>query len=252
MTNTRWTWRVLRCIRASLILVLFSCGPRVKTTLIERADEPYALEATGTIGILGVADPIPAGAVVLGSVKVGDTGFSTDCGWERVLAEARLAARNAGGNVLKLTVHEPPGFASSCHRITASILRVDRTTLSGPGLSNEAAIDTTWDHAMLYVYRPGGLGALVSYNLHLGDSLICRVTNKSTFAIKIEREMRTTLWARTEARSEVAFDARFGHSYYLRCTVAMGAMVGHPFLELVDPSIGRLEYEAVSSKRRRR
>lgn len=92
----------------------------------------------------------------------------------------------------------------------------------------------------------------MSYNLHMGDSLLCRVKNKSTMAIKLDKEMRTMLWARTEGRSEVPINVHFGHSYYLRCTVDMGAFVGHPRLELVDAATGKLEYQAIVAAARRK
>lgn len=226
-------------------LVLFSCGPSVRAVMVEGAQVPYAIAPGRPIEVLGVAEPIPEGAIKLGTVKIGDTGFSTSCGWERVLAEAKNEARKAGGDLIKITAHEPPGFASSCHHISAVLLWADSTIMAGVAKRREATVDSTWDYAMLYVYRSGGVGPLVSYNLHLGDSMICRVKNKSTFEIKINQEMRTNLWARTEARSEVPLDVRFGHSYYLRCAVQMGAFVGQPFLELVDPVTGKFEYDAI-------
>jgi len=219
---------------------------------VDQPKEPYALDQSRSIAVLGVSEPVPEGAHKLGAVKIGDSGFSTSCGWERVLAEARGAASKAGGNVVKITSHDPPGFASSCHRITAEILRVDADMITHVSTSQMVPVDTTWKYAMLYVYRPRGLGPLVRYNLHLGDSLLCRVINKSTFEIKLNQEQSTTLWARTESRSEVPFDIRFGNAYYLRCTVGMGAFVGHPKLELVDPLTGQIEYAQVQSKRKKK
>lgn len=241
--------------RVALVLItvgLMSCGPRVKTVLVDRPNEPYALDPAKSIAVLGVSEPAPVGALKLGTLKIGDSGFSTSCGWERVLDEARGAASKAGGNLVKITSHDPPGFASSCHRISAEILRVDSGMIANVSKSRLVPVDTTWEYAMLYIYRPGGLGPLVSYNLHLGDSLICRVVNKSTFELKLNQEQSTTLWARTESRSEVPLDIRFGHTYYLRCTVGMGAFVGHPKLELVDPLTGKIEYEGVLNKRKKK
>lgn len=130
-------------------LALHGCGPSVRTVLADPKEQPYVLDPSRPIEVLGVAEPTPEGAVTVGTVKIGDTGFSTSCGWERVLSEARNEARKAGGDLLKLTSHVPPNFGSSCHRITALILRADPAVMAALALRKEAVVDTTWDHAML-------------------------------------------------------------------------------------------------------
>ena len=58
-------------------------------------------------------------------LKFGDSGFSTDCGWEAVLSEAKNSVRAIGGNVLKITRHASPDAFSSCDRIQANVHRIN-------------------------------------------------------------------------------------------------------------------------------
>ncbi len=105
------------------------------------------------------------------------------------------------------------------------------------------------DYAILYIYRPSGIGPLVSYDLHLGDTTLCRVVNKFKKAIKVRKDGLNTIWARTEIKVEIPIDIEFGRAYYIRCGVSMGAFVGHPKLDRVDDETGRLEYQTVKVNR---
>ncbi len=79
--------------------------------------------------MLGLKEEVPANATFLGTVRVSDTGFSIDCGWDAVIEKAKIAARKAGGNMIKITDHTPPSvLLSTCDMISAQILRVETST----------------------------------------------------------------------------------------------------------------------------
>lgn len=236
----------------SLALLSGACSPKVATRI---SSNYQALDYREEVHVLNVQAIPPEAAEVLGTVKIGDTGFSTDCGFETVLEKAKDEARKVGGNVIKLTKHIPPSiWGSSCHRITAVILKVDNFDVSA--YSDELVevaevIDSTlFDEgcALLHVYRHSGQGALISYDLHLGDTVICRVSNKWKQTIKIKKDGLNTLWARTESKAEIPINIEFGKEYYIRCRVTMGAFVGRPRLELVDNRTGKIEYESIQKK----
>lgn len=109
----------------SILLLLFmsSCNPRVLTNI----QKSYPLQNdTLDIHVIGLETIEPDGAEYLGDVRIRDTGFSTNCNYDIVIAKAQTEARNAGGNALKLTQHIPPSiWGSSCHQISARILLVD-------------------------------------------------------------------------------------------------------------------------------
>ena len=89
---------------------------------------------------------------------------------------------------------------------------------------------------------------MVGYDLHLGDSTICRVKNNFKTTLHIKKEGLNTLWAKTEAKSEVSIDVKMGKTYYLRCGITMGAFVGRPKLALIDSKTGRPEFQSFKAK----
>ncbi|MGV9011943.1 MAG: hypothetical protein ACOH13_05060 [Flavobacteriales bacterium] len=226
---------------------MVACAPKVRTTL---AKTYPTLDFKQKVSVIGISEEVPQDAIVIGSVKVGDSGFSTNCGWDVVIEKAKMEARKVGGNALKITEHKPPGLSSSCDQITATILKVQdvETTLNALKVNEDPIVDSTWNYAKLYVYRPRGIGPLVGYDLYMGDSVICRVKNKSKYEINITKRGYNSLWAKTEAKSEVPIDIIYGREYYLRCTVVVGVMVGHPKLQLVDRTQGKADYDSIKAK----
>lgn len=104
------------------------------------------------------------------------------------------------------------------------------------------------DYAVLYVYRYGGYGSAVSYDLYLGDSVICRVSNNFKKEIHLKKDGMNSLWAQTESKKEIPINMKYGHQYYLRCGIETGVFVGRPTFELVDYQTGKAEYDAFNAK----
>ena len=229
----------------SLSIVIASCSPKV-TTQVSKSYEPLPYQEP--VVVLSSEQETPPEAELLGQLKVGDTGFSTKCDYQEVIAAAQTATRKAGGNVVKITEHKMPGLASSCHRIKANILRVANTD-ELLAVASEEEITPGVDYAILHVYRYSGVGPLVGYNRYLGDSLLCRVKNNFKTTLHLHSTGRHTLWAKTEAKSEVPVNLEPGHHYYLKCAVKMGALVGRPTLELVDDRSGKGSFESFNAKR---
>ena len=108
-----------------VLISLSSCNPKISTS-ISRSYPP--LDYQQEVVVIGLDQPEPDNAEVLGQVKTGDTGFSTNCSYEVVIDKIKLEARKAGGNAIKVIEHKTPSaMGSSCHRITARILRVENT-----------------------------------------------------------------------------------------------------------------------------
>lgn len=229
---------------AVFVIFFSACAPKIRTTLSQKY-EP--LDYRQEVMVIDLADASPASAELLGTLKIGDAGMSTKCNFAQVLEKAKEEARKVGGNAVKITEHKTPDFMSSCHRISAEVLRLDNAQLALLKTADEE-IDPTIDHALLYVYRNGGGGALVGYNLYLGDSVLCRVTNRFRQAFKINKTDMTELWAKTESKESVPIAFKKGQTYYLRCSVGMGVMVGRPKLELVSKQAGSREFAKVKTK----
>jgi len=111
----------LALICTGYILLLSSCSSSISTTLSKHYPPTDYREE---VAVIGLKDPMPANAEEIGTVKIGDSGFSTDCGWDVAIEKAVNEARKHGGNAIKIIKHTPPNMGSTCHRITALILRV--------------------------------------------------------------------------------------------------------------------------------
>jgi hypothetical protein len=110
----------------------------------------------------------------------------------------------------------------------------------------EAQYQLTNDCALLHIYRPGSMmGMAISYDLYLNEWVLFRVKNKSKTTVRITTPGTYTLWAKTEARGELPVNIEFGKEYYVRCGVSMGAFVGRPDLLLIDPQMGKMEFDKV-------
>jgi len=229
-------------------MIMSSCSPKISTSVSKK----YAsLDYREDVLFLGFQDAEPANAEQLGTVKIGDTGFTTDCGLETVIEKAKTEARKIGGNAIKLTKHTPPStLGSSCHRITANILRIDNPKEYQEKLLALNSVSIGDNYALLHVYRTGGPGALVSFDLHLGDKVICRVSNNWKETVKIDKDGLNTLWTRTETKTELPVNIKFGNEYYIRCSMGMGIFVGRPVLEIVNNQIGRIEFQSIAQKKK--
>jgi hypothetical protein len=224
---------------------LVSCSVRISTELIKTYP---LLDYKQEVKVYEIQDEIPGNSEFLGVVKVEDAGFTLKCGYQFVLEKAKMEARKTGGNAIKIVEHLKPDLYSSCHRITAKILKTD-TLAPNSGVNIQNLIDSTIDYAVLYVYRNSKIGPLVSYNLYLGDSVICRVNNEWCQEIKITKKGLNEIWAKTESKSSLPIEVKSGQKYYLRCGVVMGLLVGRPSLEYVDSDLGKIEYNSIKSDR---
>ncbi len=131
----------MRNILPLLALALVtSCSPKVSTQLLEN-NSVSTHNAIQAVDIIDIDQSVPPDAKKLGSVRVFDAGLTLKCDWKTVLEKAKLEAINAGGNILKITKHTPPGIMSSCHQINADIYYVD-TTIERKIASTEIQVDS--------------------------------------------------------------------------------------------------------------
>jgi len=230
------------------VLLLTSCSAKLTSSLLKSYPPLHYQEE---VKVFSSNESVPSNAEKLGTVKIGDSGFSTNCNYSTVIDMAKVEARKVGGNALKITQHKQPDFLSTCHRISANILRIDdiENYLPIPEPIDSAMLAE--NYAVINVYRPSGVGFLVGYNLNLGDLVICRVKDDFCQSVKVYIEGNNTLWAKTEAKAEIPIKIEFGRTYYVRCGVDMGAFVGHPSIELVDSSTGKAEFTAIEKRKQK-
>ena len=103
--------------------------------------------------------------------------------------------------------------------------------------------------AWLYVYRPKSfVGAAIGYDLHMDDSVICRIKNNSKYAIPLVKEGKTEIWAKSEQKVKFVINVKCGKTYYIKCGIKMGIIVGRPEMSMVAPEQGEVEYESVKGR----
>jgi len=110
-----------------IILLFTSCSPQLTSVMLKTYP---SLQYQEEVRIFEVNEPAPSNAEKLGTVRVGDSGFSVNCNYSTVLDMTIIEARKVGGNAVKITQHKLPDFLSTCHRITADVLRIESNELS--------------------------------------------------------------------------------------------------------------------------
>lgn len=227
------------------IIILAGCSPKITSSLTS-ARPPLSKDVEVTI--LDADDPVPEKAEVLGQIKIGDTGFTTKNGnYAAVLNIARDQARQAGGNVVKITEHKSPDLFSSIHRIKADILRVDDLSVLSDDMS-DTEVSTHPDYTVIYFYRESGAGAFVSYDVYVGDTKVYRSRPNTKAEVKLYQDGDVEVWAKTEAKEVLPMTIKKGMDYYIRTSVSTGIMIGRPRMEIVSAKTGREEYESIKDK----
>lgn len=107
-----------------LPLFLGSCAPKV----LPEINNPHTPVVTANeVRLYEVGDSVPQSAELIGRVKVLDSGLSTHCQYDQVVALAKEKTAQSGGNALALTDHRKPSIWSSCHQIAGNMLLIDET-----------------------------------------------------------------------------------------------------------------------------
>lgn len=101
-------------------LFLSSCSPSLKYTSIKpsKTSKPSG----HNIIVYPLGSSLPSNATIIGSIYIGDTGFSMGCGYDDVLNIAKRKAREVGGDAIQITEVKTPDLSSTCYRIRANII----------------------------------------------------------------------------------------------------------------------------------
>ena len=230
------------------IWLLYACSPRVKTAISSIENLP-SLDYNQEVYIYNPDDAMPGNITkYIGNIKIGDGDFGTNCDYETVITVAKEEARKRGGNVVYIEERKTPDYWSDCHRIKAKIflMNIDSSLLVNTAYKSSIEGE---NYALLYIYRHSGAGALVNYDLYLGDSTICEVKDGCAEIIKITKRGETSLWAKTETKVEIPITIEFGKEYYIACGLKMGVKIGRPAMQIILPTIGQTEFNAIINKK---
>jgi hypothetical protein len=233
------------------ILLFISCATSVSTKLVNTTYQK--LGNSEQIFVLEKNENLPDNSEYIGDIKIGDSGFSTDCGYNKVVADATNSARNAGANIVKITeVKEPSIFSSSCYRIKAKIYRnLNTESLSTiihkRDFKNKSRLPENSDYALIHFYRPSsGGGALLGYKIKdANDSIVGRLRNGEKFIYKTKKFGNQSFYGALETKEELKINIEKGKEYFVRCSVNMGVVLGRPEIGLIENYIGMKEYDAM-------
>ncbi len=234
-------------------ILAVGCAPKVKSSLQSTKYAP--LGPDDVIFVLEGSEEVPNNSTFVGDIKIGDSGFSTDCGYNTVMEKAKQTAQKAGANIIQITEMQEPNMASTCYRIKAKLYRNSHEAdlsafLDTRRANNKSRLPEDADYAMIYFYRPPSyVGSLIGFKIRLDDKTeIGRVRNGEKFAYKTSLTGNQTFWAVTESPSSIKINIEKGHEYFVRCSITMGVMVGRPKLELVKNQVGIHEYDKISDR----
>ena len=157
------------------VLLGYSCSQRVRIHISQPVAQSGPIAAS-SVQVLSLNDSVPNEAVWIGSLKVGDNGFS-----------------KAGGNLIKITNHKTPStFGSNCHRIEADIYRIDTPV----AIASSLLFDSTHYHkgeCVLHLFRKEAGGTALHYDITINDSLLTRSNNNWIETITLPATGVTTL-----------------------------------------------------------
>lgn len=234
-----------------LIVVCISCAPSISSKLVNKN---YAkLEAGSQVYVLEKNAEVPNNSEFIGDIKVGDSGFTTDCGYEKVMADIKNVAINSGANIIQIVeLKAPSTLGSTCYRVKAKIYRNTNQEILAKLSANEvekgkSRLPQDADYAVIYFYRPSnGFGALLGYKIKTeSDSIIGRVRNGEKFQYKTKKFGSQIFWGELETKEKVVINVEKGQEYFVRCGIKLGVAVGRPEIYLIENHIGINEYEMV-------
>jgi len=74
--------------------------------------------------MFGTEDVVPAGALLMAEMGLGETGFSKDCDVGRNKQRLRTYACRIGADAVKIVKEQYPDLISTCYRVRAKIYKL--------------------------------------------------------------------------------------------------------------------------------
>lgn len=234
-------------VLAALLLCL-SCATSVSTKFSESSYA--ALNDRDTVYVLEKTETLPANSLFIGDVKIGDSGFTTDCGYAKIMDDATATARKSGANIIKIVeLKDPSPLGSTCYRLKAKLYRNFDTEslaaiLESGKMKNKSRLPEGSDYALIHFYRPAmGIGALLGYKIKNGnDSIIGRLRNGEKFTYKTTRFGEQIFYAVLETKEEIRINVEKGEEYFVRGGMNTGIVIARPDLSITENHIGIKEF----------
>lgn len=227
-----------------LQILMVACNPKVLTT-VEKSYK--TTDYKQEVYVFELGQKTPDSVEIIGNLTISYPFINTTSRKNTDVDIAKLEARKIGGNAIIMKKHVTPFlWGNSGCQIIADIVRIKDNEHFFSNTESEDSSEI--DYAIINVYRHKEIISFLSYDIYLGDSVICRVRNNFKTTLKIKKDGYNSLWARTEEKEEIPINIKIGETYYLRCGHTFGVLVDHPKLELIDNSIGKTEFESLNAE----
>lgn len=126
-----------------LCLISFvSCSPKLRSSIIKKMPELSKDELVVVIDILDEQEIL---GEKIGEIKATDNGLSNNCSYYENINNLKALARQSGANLIKITGHKPADKFSSCHRLWATIYKVDNAKTYETEIEWSANRKLTWE-----------------------------------------------------------------------------------------------------------
>jgi hypothetical protein len=193
------------------LFVLYSCAPTISTTSIQNYIQ---LNPQDTVIVYREGETLPSDIKIIGKTKIGDSGFTTNCGLDVMIEKAKNEARKIGANAIVITQHiRPSVWGSTCHLITADLVKTGVQTNVN---QNNIQTDTVTKKVAVVSYDRSIVKSPTNYNkflLSLNYGLGYRTAPLEKNTPQIEKNFQN------ELRSGNSFQIKAGYkpnqnSYY--------------------------------------
>ena len=100
------------------ISAVASCSPRIKQDVYTHS------QRTTKIRIINIGEQLPENVKLIGTIKIGEKGFTTKCGYYEMLQVLESEGKKMGGDIVYITTHKKPDLWSTCHRFEANVYKM--------------------------------------------------------------------------------------------------------------------------------
>ena len=240
-----------------MINFLWSCSPTVNTKVIK---DYASLDYQSDIEVWILDKNVPENAEFIGTAKVGDSGFTTNCGFETLFYKAKQESLNAGGNAMQIIKHRPPNPISECHSLKVKIFRVKGSLEKEE--KRQKGIITIDNSATLYFYwHQRGLTIPLGHtSIYLDDKKICKIGLGEVKTVKVNQFGTHQLIGKggLERNGQaLSINIESGKQYYINVypsetqetkNIREGYGAPLPIFQIQKPSIGKIAYKVIKYK----
>jgi len=243
-----------------LLVILTSCSPRYKILIENKNEQPIKEE--NTILVINNESNINLdNALFIADIKGPHEKFyespkaiTKGCGYTEIINDFKLESRKLGANIISLYNIKKPNSLDNCYKLKARLYRsFDSNLFESINNYNDSRmvskLDKNSDYAILYLYRPSSIPAMVvKFDIYMDNGiLITNLKNGDKTSYKITDFGTHTFTAINQKgqKKEFTLDIKKGQEYYLRC----GIDVAHPYavaqFSHIDNITGDIEFNKI-------